>query len=141
MATKGKKKLSLNELKRSYKMILKAQKRGLIPYPTQCDFCPQDKGIIRLYNEDFSFILKVLPDLLNFKYLPDDELLVKINNSFKRLCYRCDMMHHSKALDTEAYSIYLQQLKDGVVFPPVYEHDYEILIKDHGIGKNGRFSS
>lgn len=44
------------------------------------------------------------------------------------------MVEHSKALDPEAYSIYIQQLKDGVRFAPVSEHDYEILIKAMELG-------
>lgn len=141
MAKKATSPLSLRELKHFYKMVIDAQKKGFIPYPTQCDFCPQDKGIIRLHSEDFSIVLKVLPDLLNGTHLPDNQLLRKIKTCFIQLCYRCDMMYHSKELDPEAYSIYIQQIKDGVVFSPVYEHDYETLIKDHGIGNKGLISS
>ena len=141
MVNKDTRQWTLHNRKRSYKMTLQAQERGFIPYPTRCDFCSQDKGIMRLYNEDHGFILNVLPDLINGKRIPDEELLVKISKCFKPLCYRCDMMHHSQARDPKAYSIYIQQIKDGVAFAPVFKHDYEKLIKDHGVGNSGLIST
>lgn len=98
---------------KSLALTKKAIADGVIPKPTVCEWCGQDKGIIQYHNENYSHPTKYL----------------------KSLCWRCHMIHHSRHFAPEQCKAYFDAIAAGKRFPPVYRHDFSILERDHNIVK------
>jgi len=82
-----------------------AIKDGIIPKPTICNRCNQDKGIIHYHNHDYSHPV----------------------NYLEVLCWRCHMMFHSSYRHPKSVAAYFKEINEGKQYPPVYRHDFTIL--------------
>ena len=91
-----------------------AIKDGIIPPPHACELCEQDKGIIQYHNEDYSHPTKYL----------------------RSWCWRCHMIHHSQHFAPVQCKAYFDEIASGKIYPPVFKHDFGILVREHGIIKS-----
>lgn len=92
------------------KIIKAAIARGeLLPLnKTKCSLCGQDKGIRHYHCEDYS---------------PENIL-----NDVRPLCWRCHMMLHTRFRHPKSWKKYLQEVKSGIRYDPVYRgNDFETL--------------
>ena len=88
------------------KIIKKAIKDGLLPQlnTVKCEMCGQDKGIRHYHNED---------------YTPEN-----IIQDAKCLCFRCHMHIHSNNKNSKSWQKYEEDIKNGEIYPPVYNKTY-----------------
>ena len=84
----------------------------------KCAFCGQDKGIRQYHSED---------------YTPE-----KIVDQVTPLCWRCHMMLHSRFRHPKAYERYMDEIKAGKIYPPVYRHDFKVLDENFEKVKEGK---
>lgn len=91
------------------KIIKRAIAEGKLPplSETKCILCGQDKGIRHYHCEDYSED-KILDDVVP-------------------VCWRCHMMIHSRFRNRKAFDIYMEEVKGGKTYPPVFRHDFKIL--------------
>lgn len=85
--------------------------RGLPLTPPACQWCGQTNGILQWHNPDYSH---------------------PIDNSIG-LCWRCHMMHHSEWISAAKVREYMDMVRDGYQWPPIFKTDFGILARDHGI--------
>lgn len=120
------KKWSGEDRLRSLKMTQEAQKRGLIPYPTQCRRCGQTKGIIHTHNHDYDVTLAITPKMLNG--MATQEEIDKELEVLEPLCWTCHMMLHSWYKHPYAVNAYFEAVKQGKRWPAVYKpNDWDRL--------------
>ena len=55
----------------------------------------------------------------------------QIHKALVPICWRCHMILHSYHRNPSAYKKYFQEVKDGIQYPPVYKHNFDIL-KENG---------
>lgn len=128
------KKWSADFRRKSLNLTNRAKRRGWIPEPRVCRRCNQDEGIIHLHNEDYDVTLYTLQEVFERKPVEITEQELKdINLVLEPLCWRCHMIHHSKFRAPEKCAEYWDDIKQGVWFPPVYKHNFNILKEEHGI--------
>jgi hypothetical protein len=101
------------ERRKSGEKAYEAIQKGIIPPPTKCNRCGQDKGIIDYHNHDYSH---------PYKYREE-------------LCVRCHMMLHFEERSKEAVEKYWEEIKAGKRYPPVYDRKkiLGIIRKEHGV--------
>lgn len=130
------KKWTGEERKKSLVLFNKAVKMGLIPRPTKCRICGQTEGILQTHNEDYDATLNYIPKMIDGTATEEEKAAV-----FKALvpiCWRCHMMHHSRWISAWRVEKYFKEVKSGKMYPPVFNHDFGILKRDHGIDKDNR---
>ena len=115
------KKWSAEERKKSNLMTRKARKLGLMPYPSKCCYCEQDKGILHYHNTDYDVTLELTPKLLNGT--ATDAEKARIMSALKPICWRCHMMLHRGERHPKSAEVYFNRVKNGERFAPVFRGD------------------
>lgn len=113
----------------SYRLFCKARDMGLIETPHKCEICGQTKGILMTHNMDYDVTLSYLPKLLDGT--ANEKEKAQIQEVLIPVCWRCHMILHSHHRNPVACNKYFQEVKNGVQYPPVYKHDFDIL-KENG---------
>lgn len=86
--------------------------------PHKCVSCTQDQGIIDAHAEDYT------------------EPFEAGKTDKYHLCFRCHMMLHCRFRNLEAFSVYTQRVKDGLVFEPFFKRDFPTFAQQHFQDKN-----
>ena len=125
----GYKKWDGTQRQESLKLFNLAKKAGLIESPKECKICGQTKGILMTHNKNYDVTLSYLPKLLDGK--ANEMEISQIHKALVPICWRCHMILHSYHRNPSAYKKYFQEVKDGIQYPPVYKHNFDIL-KENG---------
>lgn len=112
------KKWSAQERTRSYNMTRQAKKLGLIPNPTRCCFCGQDRGILHYHNTDYDVTLELQPKLLNGTATDEDK--ARIMDALKPVCWTCHMMLHRGEKHPKSAEAYFASVKAGARYKPIF---------------------
>lgn len=112
------KKWTAAERNRSLALTRKAKKLGLIPQPTKCCFCGQEKGILHHHNVDYDVTLEIQPKLIRGTATEEERL--RLMDALKSVCWRCHMMLHRAEQHPRSARAYFDAVENGVQYKPVY---------------------
>lgn len=112
------KKWTAEQRNKSLSQTRVARRMGIIPPPSRCCFCGQEKGIIHYHNVDYDVSLRIQPKLIagNATNEEKEELM----SVLKQVCWRCHMMLHKEERHPKSAEKYFEAIKNGVRYTPVY---------------------
>ena len=121
----GYKKWNGSQRQESLRLFNLAKKAGLIETPQKCKICGQTKGILMTHNKNYDVTLSNLPKLLDGK--ANEMEISLINEVLVPICWHCHMVLHSYHRNPSAFKKYFQEVKNGIQYPPVYKHNFDLL--------------
>lgn len=124
------KKWSPKEREQNLKLFTTARNLSLWPKrPECCSFCGQKEGILHIHCEDYDISLKLLPKLIMGDITEGET--AKLKKILWDICWRCHMMWHTQDNNPDAFNSYFKEIADGKQYPPVFKHNYKIIVQDH----------
>lgn len=96
---------SAQHRQRALKWFREEQKQGRRAYPTRCDACGQDQGLIDSHSEDYS--------------APFGDHIGRFS-----LCFTCHMMIHCRHRAPLAFEVYRESIERGARYAPFKIRDF-----------------
>lgn len=95
-----------------------AKRRGLLEAPHACRICGETRGILHTHNSNYDVTLALTPKMLNGT--ATEEEVARVKEVLMPVCWRCHMMIHKKGHHPLSWEKYIEAIKSGVRFRPVY---------------------
>lgn len=104
---------------------------GKLQPACKCRFCGQEKGILHTHDMNYDVNLEIFPKMIDGTATQDE--IEKVNEVRVPLCWRCHMMLHGRFKHPKSYEKYMEEVKGGKMYAPVFNGGDFTQLEQHYI--------